>query len=177
MGPVRHGRPLPLKPVGSVEINHASCLLETDEGGVVFIWGMASWCWEPGDIVGRRLAAVQLVETEAAAPTEVARAFDVDFETVRRWRRDWAAEGTAGLVPKKRGAKGPTKLTEEKREEIRGLHASGVGLRAIGRQVGLDPSTVRRALADVPPPATPETAGPLEPLARPAPRTTEREMA
>jgi len=177
MGPVRHGRPLPLEPVGAVEISPAASLLETDDGGGVFIWGMASWCWEPGDIVGRRLAAVQLVETKAATPTEVAAAFDVDFDTVRRWRRDWAADGVAGLMPKKRGAKGPSKLTEEKRDEIRGLRASGMGLRAIGRQVDLDPSTVRRALVDSPASVAPEPAGPLELLARPALRTGERELA
>lgn len=160
-----------------MDINHAAHLLESDEGGVVFIWGMASWCWEPGDIVGRRLAAVQLVETKAATGSEVAAAFDVDFDTVRRWRRDWAAAGTAGLMPKKRGAKGPSKLTEDKRTEIGGLHAQGVGLRAIGRRVGLDPSTVRRALMDVATPAAPQVVGALEPLARPEPRSGERELA
>ena len=35
MGPVLHGRPLPLTPAGSVEINHAASLLESEEGGAV----------------------------------------------------------------------------------------------------------------------------------------------
>ena len=85
IGDVRHGRPLPLAPTGSVEINQGAHLLETEEGGVIFLWGMAAWCWEPDDVVGRRLAAVSLVETRAATPTEVASAFDVNFVTVRRW--------------------------------------------------------------------------------------------
>jgi transposase-like protein len=178
MGPVRHGRPLPLHPVGSVEVNHAVDLLETEEGGVVFLYGMAAWCFEPGDVVGRRLAAVQLVETGSATPTQVASAFDVDFETLRRWRRDWAAEGPTGLVPRKRGPKGPNKVTEEVRARIVELRASGMNKAAVARQVGLDPTTVAAVLdkAAAPPPA-PSQAGGLEPLARPAPRTDERELA
>ena len=63
-------------------------LLETEEGGVVFLYGMATWCWEPDDLVGRRLAVtrVQLAETKAALPAKVATAFGVEYETLRRWR-------------------------------------------------------------------------------------------
>ncbi len=117
MGPVLHGRPLPLEPAGSIEINGAARLLETDEGGAVFLYGMATWCFEPGDLVGRRLAAVQLVETRSATPSQVADAFGVDFETIRRWRLAWREKGVEGLVPQKRGAKGPSKLTEEVRSD------------------------------------------------------------
>ena len=101
MGPVLEGRPLPLDAAGSIEINHACRLLETNEGGAVFIHGMAAWCFESDDVIGRRLAAVQLIETRAATPTQVATAFGVDFETVRRWRKAWQNGGVAGLVPRK----------------------------------------------------------------------------
>ena len=43
VGDVRRGRPLPLVLAGSVEVNHGAHLVETDEGGVVFLWGMAAW--------------------------------------------------------------------------------------------------------------------------------------
>ncbi|HET6921584.1 MAG TPA: helix-turn-helix domain-containing protein [Anaeromyxobacteraceae bacterium] len=179
MVPVRHGQPLPLRPAGSVALNGAVALLETDEGGVVFVWGMASWCWTPGDVVGRRLAAVQVVETGAATAGEVAEAFGVNADTLRRWRRSWESEGVEGLAPRRRGPKGPTKLTGDKRAEIRRLRAEGMGLRAIGREVGLDPDTVRRALGAGPPVSSvpSEPAGPLEPLARPEPRVAERQLA
>lgn len=177
MGGVRHGQPLPVRPAGSVEVNRAVDLLETDEGGVVFIWGMAAWCWAPGDVVGRRLAAVSLVTTGAALGTEVAAAFDVEPESLRRWRRAWEQFGVAGLEPKRRDPKGPIKLTDDKRAEIRRLRAEGSSLRAIGREVGLDPDTVSRALAEVPAPVpAPELAG-LPVLARPASRTAERQAA
>ena len=103
---MRPGRPLPLHPAGSVEVNQAVHLIENDQGGVVFIWGMAAWCWERDDVVGRRLAAVSLVETEAAGPGEVATAFGVTYETVRQWRQAWSEAGTEALVPQKPGPTG-----------------------------------------------------------------------
>ena len=175
---VADGRPLPLRPAGSVEITPAVHVLETDEAGAVFLDGMASWCWERADVVGRRLAAVQLSETNAARPGAIAAAFGVEYETLRCWRLAWRERGVEGLVPQKTGAKRPLKLTEEKREEIAALCAQGLGLRAIARAVGLDPSTVRRGLPGPAPTAPTAPAGSaLEPLARPELREAERALA
>jgi transposase-like protein len=139
------GRPLPLRPVGSVEIGPGVHLLETDEGGAVFLDGMASWCYEPDDVIGRRLAAVQLSETKAARPGAIAAAFGIEYETLRRWRMAWRESGVEGLVPQKTGMKGPYKLIEDKRREIAELHAQGLGLRAMQ---GLSASTPRRCAGD-----------------------------
>lgn len=180
MGDVRRGRPLPLVPAGSVRVNQGVHLLESDEGGAVFLWGMAAWCWGAGDVAGRRLAAVQLVETKAAMPGEVAAAFDMDFETLRRWRARYAEEGVAALAERKRGPKGPMKLGEAMVACIEELSASGMGLRAVGREVGLDPSTVRRALGEANRGVVPAGAGTgegLVALAEPEPRTGERQAA
>ena len=62
--------------------------------------------------LGRRLAAVQLVETEIARPSQVASGFAVTRNTLWRWRQGFTAEGVAGLVPGQRGPAGPFKLTE-----------------------------------------------------------------
>lgn len=145
------------------------------------MYGMAAWCWEPDDVVGRRLAAVQLVLTGAALPGEVARAFGVAYESLRRWRERYLQEGVEGLLERRRGPKGPIKLDEEMVARIRGLSKEGMGLRAIGRRVGVDPSTVRRALGgsgdkDVTP-GDKDGGGGLVALARPPARTGERELA
>jgi hypothetical protein len=87
MVPVRKGQPLPLRPAGPVPIGPAAALFGDDEGGAVFVWGMATWCWPAGDAVPRRLAAVGLVATGAATRTEVAAGPRVDFDSVRRWSR------------------------------------------------------------------------------------------
>jgi hypothetical protein len=179
IGGVRKGRPLPLEPAGSVSIAPGVQLLETDQGGVVFLWGMAAWCWGPGDVVGRRLAAVSLVEVGAAFPGEVANAFGVAYETVREWRQNYLASGTEGLLPQKMGPKRPNKLTVEVRQKLRALASKGMGLRAIAREVGLDPSTVRRGLGGWPPTGEPgqPPGKELVPLASPEPRDEERALA
>jgi integrase len=121
---------------------------------------------------------VQLVEVGAALPGEVASAFGVTYAPVRLWRRACSALGTEGLLPQKLGPQRPVKLTEEVRQKVQALAEKGTGLRAIAREVGLDPSTVRRALPKKP--AAGATGGPgreLVPLATPEPRDEERALA
>ena len=132
MGSVLSGQPLPLRPAGSVEIGPAACLVEDDEGGMTFIWGMASSYWKTGDVVGQQLlAAVALVATKAARHGEVAKAFGVDYDTLRIWRRAWEADGVEALRPDKRGPKKPSKLTDELAERIRAARAEGKTLAQI----------------------------------------------
>lgn len=68
-------------------------LLEVEAGGVVFVWGRATWCWDAGDVVSRRLAAVQMVGTAAARHGEVMAAFGVTDVTLRAWRRSYGQGG------------------------------------------------------------------------------------
>jgi prepilin-type processing-associated H-X9-DG protein len=176
--PVRRGQPLPVHPGGSVRIGPAASLLETSDGGVVSLWGMVSACWDEGDVVGRRLAAVTLVATGAATQGEVATAFGVDDATLRRWSRAWEREGTDGLRPDKRGPKRASKLTDDLAETIRGLRRDGKTLAAIAEASGVSTDTVRRAIAGEPSPShRPATSSDLVPLARPKRRDAERALA
>lgn len=144
---MRRGAPLPLVPAGSVVVAPGVDLVEVEEGGVVFVWGRATWFWEAGDVAGRRLAAVQLVETCSGRHGEVAAGFGTDPDTLRRWRRDYREGGVDGLRPAKRGPKGPSILTVEKIGEIVRLRATGSSMAAIGTAVGVSLNSVSRALA------------------------------
>jgi prepilin-type processing-associated H-X9-DG protein len=170
-----------MAPAGSVEVGQGVGLWETDEGGSVFVWGMAVSVWDGGDVVGRRLAAVQLVETRAAGHGEVAIAFGVGQVTLWRWRQAWRADGVSGLAPGVKGPKRASKLTEAKVAEIAAARAEGLSMRAIAARVGVSPDSVLRALGPRPsgPPAQGPSAEPTElvALARPEPRTAEREAA
>jgi transposase len=178
MVPVRKGQPLPLRPAGSVSIGPAASLLEDDEGGVVLVWGMATWCWSAGDVVGRRLAAVGLVATGAANAVEVAAGFGISPDGLRRWSRAWEAGGAAALAPGQRGPKGPSKVTAEVVEAVRRLRSDGLTIAAVAAEVGLSVDSVRSAIALGGPVAPPRgEAGALEPLARPEPRHEERALA
>jgi transposase len=141
------------------ELLHVSdgvTFIETDDGsGSVFLWGSAAWTWAVGDRVGRRLAAVQLVEARAAPQRRVAAAFGVNEDTLILWRDRYAGNGIAGLAGRRPGPKGPSKLTDERRMEIRALRAQGLTLNAVAARAGVSTDTVRRALVrgPQPPPA------------------------
>jgi hypothetical protein len=202
--------PLPLSPPCSVPIGPGVDLVETDEGGAVWLHGMVAFCWGVGDAAGRRLAAVTLVSTKAATQRQVAGGFGVNETTVWRWRCERDRGGVAGLIGAPRGPKGAWKLTGELLETIVALDEQGLSGRQIARQVEVSDSSVRKVLAEHRRPSaqpehlerptgqaratdatdgiaadatddlaadeTVEPAG-LELLARPAPRTADRQAA
>ena len=165
---VSAGPPLPLPLVAAVVVAVGVELVEGDDGGAVFVWGNAAWCWQPGDVAGRRLAAVQLVVTGAAGQRQVADAFGVNENTVWRWRSAYEGGGVAALTRRPKGPRGPSKLTEDKVAQITAARAQGLSMQAVAEQVGVSLNSVSRALKN--PPATtgpaPTTAGPA--LAAPA---------
>lgn len=165
-------------------INDGVDLVENDVGGVVALWGMAAFCWETGDVAGRRLGAVNLVSLGAATQAEVAAGFDVNSSTLRSWIAMHRDGGPAGLAPGVKGPQRASKLTETKVAEIRTVRATGASMEKVAAETGVSLNSVSRALRVADPlrpeggPATPagETES-LVPLARPAKRTSEREAA
>lgn len=174
---------LPLVPAGSVRISDAVWLCEDADGtAAVFVWGQVTWSWAAGDRATRKLAAVQLVSTKAASQRQVASAFGVDEDTLMVWRRQYGVSGVEGLLPRRPGPKGPSKLTEDKRAQITALRQEGLTQAEVARRCGVSQNMVSRALAmlaPAPPPPLedqPDALG-LEPLAQPAPRVAERQAA
>lgn len=156
--------PLPMLPAGAVEVGTAAGLVEGEAGGVVFVFGQATFAWAPGDEVARKVAAVQLVATRVARQVEVAAAFGVDAATVWRWQRAYEAEGLCGLLATKRGPKGPRKLTSELVARIAEMDADGATLQRIATATGVSTTTVRRALGRgaAPPAGNTDTAAETE---------------
>src|SRR6266851_5690285 len=136
--------PLPWLPAGAAEVAPGVGLVALpDGGGAVQLHGMMTFCWEAGDEAGRRLAAVQLTEIGAATQKQVAAAF---------------GDGPAGLLPARRGPKGPSKLTPELTEKIKTLAAAGKSQAAVAKECGVSAFAVRTALGRVP--ARPAAAAP-----------------
>lgn len=139
--------PLPVAPPEAVAVGMAAALAETEAGGVVFLHGQAAYAWDGGDEPSRRLAAVQLVRIKAAKAYEVASAFGVSTVTLWQWSRAFTDRGLAGLVPERRGPKGPSKLSAELSARISELHAGGgKSLARIATETGVSTFTVRTAL-------------------------------
>ena len=175
-------QPLALHPVGSVPLAMGIALCQDDEGnGSVFVWGQVAWTWDASDPAARRLAAAQLVSSGAANQRAVASGFGVNETTVWRWRSEYKDGGVGALVDAVRGPKGPSKLTETKRNEITALRATGKSLFDVAEATGVSTDTVRRAISSereeaAPAPGAAEETG-LVALKPPVPRTGERQAA
>src|SRR5665647_2779699 len=146
MGVMTAQPPLPLAPAGAILIGDAAAMLADVDGGRVFLRGELCFVWSADDEAGRRLAAVQLVRIKAASLVDVAAAFAVSTVTLWRWCKVLAASGVEGLVPEKRGPKGPSRLTDDVVVDIRARRTGGATLQAIADAVGVCVNTVRRAL-------------------------------
>ncbi|MGH8988646.1 MAG: putative transposase, partial [Acidimicrobiales bacterium] len=172
--------PLPLFPAGSLHVADGVAFVEDSEGnGSVFLWGMAAWSWTAGDSAARKLAAVQLTESRAARQRQVAAAFSVNEDSVMGWRNAYDASGVGGLIERRRGPRGPSKLTNDAATEIRRLRDEGLSLVKVAELASVSTDTVRRAIAASPArSAAPEArTKALVPLARPAERSAERVAA
>jgi transposase len=146
--------PLPVAPVaGAVSIGEAVALVEDGDGGRVFLRGELVYAWSAHDVPLRRLAAVQLVVNKAARVGDVAAAFGVDTGTLWRWGQHLSATGVGGLVPDKRGPKGPSRLSPEVVADIIARRVTGTSYRKIATATGLSYTSVRRV-------CSPATTGP-----------------
>src|SRR5665811_1028463 len=156
MGVMTAQPPLPLTPSGGVPFGAVAALVQDDDGGRVFIRGELCFVWDAGDEAGRRLAAVQLVRIKAASGLDVAAAFAVSTVTLWRWCKELDVSGAAGLAWRKRGPKGPSRLSDDMVADIRARRRGGATLQAVADAVGVSVTTVRRALA------APTTAEPAQ---------------
>ena len=154
---------LPLLPAQARSIGPSAGLLEGPDGGVVFVFGLATFDFAASDVAGRRLAAVQLVRRKFATATEVASGFAVSQATLWRWVASYSSDGVPGLVREAPGPKGPSKLSEALTARIVQLQADGLTLLRIAAQAGVSTATVRVALGRV----TPRNTQPVEQLVEP----------
>lgn len=79
----------------------ATHLVETEDGRQVFIHGLLTHAWEPGDEVARRFAA----------------AFGIALVTLWQWKSAVSTQGIAGLISEKRGPN-PVKLSATLRADV-----------------------------------------------------------
>lgn len=142
---------LALVPGGAIAIGPSAGLVEGPDGGVVFVFGLATFAFGAGDQAGRRMAAVQLVATKIAPAEEVASAFGINPSTLWRWVGSFNSDGVVGLIRSPPGPKRPSKLTEAMTARIVELKTTGMTLLEIAAEVKVSTATVRVALGRVAP--------------------------
>src|SRR5665811_580751 len=136
---------LQLLPARARSVGPSAGLLEGPEGGVVFVFGLATFSYASADLAGRRLAAVQLVTTKIASVGEVASAFGVNEATLWRWKRAFGTGGVVGLVAERPGPRRPSKLTTSLAARIVKLDATGLTLQQINVKPVASSFTIRAA--------------------------------
>ena len=118
-----------------------------DGSGVVWVHGLATFAWDAGDEAARRLAAVQLVELNAATQVQVAQAFGVIPVSVWRWAKALALRRGRGPGP---GGQGTAARLEADPAGDRADPGScirhGAGKAAIAAAAGVSESSVRSVL-------------------------------
>src|SRR5665648_328047 len=142
---------LDLLPAEACSVGPSAGLPEGPVGGVVVVFGLATFAYAAGDETGRRLAAVQLAATKIAAAVEVASACGVSVATLWRWTAAVSQGGVVGLVRERPGPKGPSKLTGPLTARIVALEATGLTLLQIAAAADVSTATVRVALGRVAP--------------------------
>src|SRR5260370_966045 len=137
--------PLPLLPHDAAEIAPGVGVVSGRDGSsVVWVHGLATFAWDAGDEAARRLAAVQLVQLNAATQVQVAQAFGVIPVSVWRWAKALAGGGVAGLVPAARGPQRASKLTPQVIAQIRELDRPGARRAAVAPPAGGSESSGRK---------------------------------
>ena len=168
----------------SLRVSEAVELVDTPEGGQVFVHGNLQFVWDANDAAARRFAAAKLVAIKAAPVSAIAAAFGISEGTLWNWGQALDAGGVTALIPASKGPKRNSKLIDEVIARIHALRAEGLSKMAIGRAVGVSDFSVTRALAMEPAPAsapaaeatetTAETPASLPVLPQAVPRATER---
>jgi hypothetical protein len=112
-------------------------LLKDAESGchAIFLASVALFEWCDDDRATRRLVVAQVVNSKLATRVEVARVFGLHVNTVSRIAQQVAARGVTASIGRKRGPRGPFKVTPAVVAELRRAVEDGQTERAAQRQL------------------------------------------
>jgi transposase-like protein len=138
--------PLPVQPSGAREINAVVAMVERAEQIAYFASGVPLFVHRADDVVGRRVAAGQMLALGLARQDELSAALRVNRTTLYRQQRKLQMHGVLGVVDGKRGPRGPHRFTAEKRQRVAALLEAGQSIRHAAEQVGVTEGTIRHAM-------------------------------
>lgn len=137
---------MPVQPAGAQEINAVLAMVQRDETVAYFASGVPLFIHRADDAVGRRVAAVQMMDLGLARQDELSVALHVNRTTLYRQQRKVKAHGVLGVVDGKRGPQGPHRFTADKRQRVEALLHEGVSIRQAAQRVGVTEGTIRHAI-------------------------------
>ncbi len=84
----------------------------------VVVKGREYMRWSSGDEESKRMAIVQLYKCGLGSQEQLAEAFEVHVNSVKKYIKSFAGDGARGLVTQRRGPRGNWKLTRRLRSKI-----------------------------------------------------------
>ena len=136
---------LPIFPSNSTPITSELAFQER-EGTVWYFNGHLPVFSHPVDDLGSfRFFTSQLIANGNASQSEVARAFGVPLVSVKRACKKMREQGAAGFFRPPEPQHGH-KLTAQRIKEVQELLDAGMGVPAIGAQLGVLPNTIHKAI-------------------------------
>lgn len=110
--------------------------------------------FDPEDLVQLKYEALRALESNGCSIAKAAADFGLSRPTIYQAQQQFEEQGLPGLLPRKRGPKQPSKLTQEIRQYLLGLavaephlKAAQLATRLRGRfQVKVHPRTIEKAL-------------------------------
>ena len=137
---------LPVQPSGTREINAVVAIVERAEQVAYFASGVPLFVHRVDDVVGRRVAAGQMMALGLARQDELSAALRVNRTTLYRQQRKLQTHGVLGVVDGQRGPRGPHRFTPAKRQRVAELLEAGQSIRHAAAQVGVTEGTIRHAM-------------------------------
>lgn len=136
---------LPIFPQGSHEITREiafSC-----EGEKVTYWNghLPVFIHEREDVTSFRLFTSQLIINGTVRQVDIVRTFGVPLVTVKRYVKVYRQEGPKGFF-KERRRRSASVLKGEVRERVQELLDEGKSVPEVGRQLGILPNTLHKAI-------------------------------
>ena len=112
---------------------------------VVMVGGTPMFRYHKDDKAAEALFIAQAQELGIARPGELSERLEPSPSKVYRIRQRYLAEGAEGLIPKKRGPKGP-RLGQAREDAIRRWHREDKSAYWMAKRLRVDQKTVRSAL-------------------------------
>jgi len=138
---------IPGFPAGSIFINERVSVL-SKEGHVTYFLGSDNYfSHHEADNASQRFIIASLLFNNHIRVVEVVQsALNLSQRSVLRWLKQHIESGPGSFFAKPKSSR-PRVMTKEKRNECTGLLAQGLSVAEVGRQAGIEESTLRKAIA------------------------------
>jgi hypothetical protein len=110
-------------------------VIDTEDQRAVFVNGHMVNRYACGDLAVERILVTQYAEVLPLANHEIAALFGMHPVTLSRFRGQMRRSGAEALIPRKRGPKGPSKMTPQLEARCRKLREQGLPYREIAKRV------------------------------------------